>query len=272
VVYREGLPNTFDAVAVELGAKLHTPDGGIFYPVLYGLAEGDRIVTAGSFLIDAETRLNPALGSTYIGGSSGGKPGPVVVRPTTPEDKDTKVAAALAKMRPADRKLAEAQAWCPVQRDRLGVMGVPVKVKTPDGRPLYVCCESCREEAEANPTEMFQRVEELKRTRTITAPPKPATPAAPVPGLSPERLTKIRAGLDKLPPADRKRAVAQRLCPVQEKPLGLMGKPVELSLDGGTVFLCCASCEDDARADPKGILKKTEEFKKLPPILPEGKP
>ena len=160
--------------------------------------------------------------------------------------------------------------WCPVQRDRLGVMGKPVKVNVPGGRPLYVCCESCRAEAEANPSEMLDRVEELKRTRVVAT--NPATNAAPVPPLSPERLAKVLAGLDKLSPDDRKRAVTQRLCPVQEKPLGLMGKPVELVLDGGTVFLCCASCEDDARADPKGILKKAEEFKKLPPIVPEGKP
>jgi membrane fusion protein, copper/silver efflux system len=267
LVYRQTLPDTFDGVAVELGAKLAAHDGGTYYPVLSGLAEGDRVVTAGSFLIDAETRLNPALGSTYIGGSSGGKGGSQVVRPTTPEDKYTKVAAALAKLPVADRKVAEAQAWCPVQRDRLGVMGVPVKVKTPDGRPLFVCCEACRSEAEANPSGMFGRIEELKRTRTTA----PAAPPA-LPALSPERLAKVRAGLDKLTPEDRKRAVAQRMCPVQEKPLGLMGKPVEIKLDGAAVFLCCASCEDEAKADPKEMLKKVEGFKKLPPVLPEGQP
>ena len=78
--------------------------------------------------------------------------------------------------------------------------------------------------------------------------------------------------MGKLTPDDRTRAVAQRKCPIQEKPLGLMGKPVELALDGGTVFLCCASCVDDAKADPKGTRKKAEEFKKLSPILPGGTP
>src|SRR5262245_25183220 len=133
IVYREQLPNTFDGVAVELGAKLHTADGTVFYPVLSGLAEGDRVVTAGSFLIDAETRLNPALGSTYIGGSGGGRTASATIRPTTPEDRDAKVVAAFARLTAADRKIAEVQVWCPVQRDRLGVMGVPVKAKVPGG-------------------------------------------------------------------------------------------------------------------------------------------
>lgn len=279
VVYRQTLPDTYDGVAVELGPKLTAANGGTYYPVLSGLSEGERVVTAGSFLIDAETRLNPALGSTYIGGSSSNRGGPITVRPTTPEDKDTKVAAAMGRLSPADRKLAEVQTWCPVQRDRLGVMGVPVKVKTPDGRPLFVCCAECRAEAEANPAEMFNRVEELKRTRTVTPPPSadlvmpaPAAPAPTVPPITGERLARVLAGLDRLAPEDRKRAVAQRLCPIQGKPLGLMGKPVELPLDGVTVFLCCKSCADDAKVDPKGTLKKAEESKKLPPILPGGTP
>ncbi len=279
VVYRQTLPDTFDGVAVELGPKLTAANGAVYYPVLSGLSEGDRVVTAGSFLIDAETRLNPALGSTYIGGSSGGKSGGAVVRPTTPEDKDTKAVAGLGLLPPDERKIAAAQVWCPVQRDRLGVMGKPVKVKTPDGRPLYVCCEVCRAEAEANPAEMFNRVEELKRARRLSAPPSadptmptPPVPAPTAPALTGERLAKVVAGLDKLTPDERKRAVAQRLCPIQGKPLGLMGKPVELPLNGGTVFLCCKACEDDAKADPKGTLKKAEVFKKLPPILPGDKP
>jgi membrane fusion protein, copper/silver efflux system len=277
IVYRQTLPDTFDGIAVELGPKLRTADGAVYYPVLAGLAEGDRVVTTGSFLIDAETRLNPAMGSIYIGGSSGGKAAPVAVRPTTPEDKDAKVAANLRLLTPEERKLVEAQVWCPVLRDRLGSMAKPVRVKTPEGRPLFVCCEACRAEAEAAPADMFDRVEELKRTRGATPtaagdptmPPPMPLPGAP--GLSPERLAKVLAGLGKLSPEDRKRAVAQRLCPIQEKPLGLMGKPIEIKLDGRTVFLCCDSCMDDAKADPKGTLKKAEEYKKLPPILPEGK-
>ena len=153
VAYRESLPNTFDGVVVELGAKLFAADGGVYYPVLSGLSEGDRLVTAGSFLIDAETRLNPALGSIYVGGS-GGRGGGAVLRPSTPEDQDAKIVAAFAQLSPADRKLAASQTWCPVLRDRLGSMGVPIKLSL-GGRSLFVCCPTCREEAESRPEEMF---------------------------------------------------------------------------------------------------------------------
>ncbi len=268
VVYRQVLPDTFDGVAVELGAKLHAADGTVFYPVLSGLAEGDRVVTAGSFLIDAETRLNPALGSIYVGGSSGGKGGSAVVRPTTPEDKDAKAVAGLRLLPPDERKVAETQVWCPVLRDRLGVMGKPVKVKTPDGRPLYVCCPTCVAEAEAHPAEMFGSVEELKRTRTVAPPPTTSAPS-----LTPEKLAKIRENLSKLPPEDRKLAVAQRLCPVTGKQIGSMPKPVKFDLKNGRwVFLCCASCDTEALENPEKMLHKAEEFKKLPPILPGGTP
>jgi multidrug efflux pump subunit AcrA (membrane-fusion protein) len=46
----------FDMKAVTLG-----PIAGEFYPVLSGLKEGDQVVTAGTFLIDAENRLNPTM-------------------------------------------------------------------------------------------------------------------------------------------------------------------------------------------------------------------
>jgi Cu(I)/Ag(I) efflux system membrane fusion protein len=69
VVYRESSPGVFDAVEVVLGARA---DG--WYPVLSGVAAGDRVVAAGAFLVDAETRLNPAASAAYFGAS--GAPSP----------------------------------------------------------------------------------------------------------------------------------------------------------------------------------------------------
>ncbi|HVR84195.1 MAG TPA: efflux RND transporter periplasmic adaptor subunit [Planctomycetota bacterium] len=64
VVFVDRGHGTFDATLVELGLR-----AGEYYPVLRGLAAGDRVVTAGAFLLDAETRLNPAAGVLYFGAS-----------------------------------------------------------------------------------------------------------------------------------------------------------------------------------------------------------
>lgn len=55
IVYVEVMPGVYDSRAVQLG---HRTEG--FYPVVEGLALGDRVVSRGSFLIDAEARLNPS--------------------------------------------------------------------------------------------------------------------------------------------------------------------------------------------------------------------
>ena len=54
VVYVETDPGVFEGREVVLG-----PVSGDVYPVLEGLASGEKVATAGSFLIDAENRLNP---------------------------------------------------------------------------------------------------------------------------------------------------------------------------------------------------------------------
>lgn len=56
---------SFDMRALKLGAlaKEYSTDGkerGEYYPVLEGLKDGERVVTEGAFLVDAENRLNPA--------------------------------------------------------------------------------------------------------------------------------------------------------------------------------------------------------------------
>ena len=93
IVYRESLPGVYEGTLVSVGPRMAGPDGVTFYPVLSGLSAGDRIVTSGSFLVDAETRLNPAAGSIYFGGSGGGATGGGVttVRPSTPEDARSKM-------------------------------------------------------------------------------------------------------------------------------------------------------------------------------------
>lgn len=69
--------------------------------------------------------------------------------------------AALEKLAPEDRAVAEKQQRCPVTNEPLGSMGVPIKVMVKD-QPVFVCCASCKAKVEAKPDEMLKKVEELK--------------------------------------------------------------------------------------------------------------
>ncbi len=167
IVYRQSLPNTFEGVEVSVGPSMSGPDGAVFYPVMRGLMPGDLVVTSGSFLVDAETRLNPAAGSIYFGGSGGSQERSSVttVRPSTPEDPDAKIKAALAKLPPEDRTLAEAQRFCPIlPASRLGSMGAPVKLMVA-GEPLFICCNNCKENALKNSADTLAKVKKLRDTK-----------------------------------------------------------------------------------------------------------
>jgi YHS domain-containing protein len=170
IVYVEREPGQFEGVQVELG-----PRSGGFYPVVKGLLPGDRIAAAGSFLIDAETRLNPAAAATYLGASGGPQSG----------------------------------------------RGSSVEIRG--------------QETKADP----KGDGELMR------------PSA-------DDLTNI----DKLAPADRELAIAQRLCPVSGEPLGSMGAPHKMTIKGQTIFLCCKGCDSDVNKEPDRFLKKVTELKK----------
>lgn len=60
-----------------------------------------------------------------------------------------KMKAELAKLSPEDAASAEKQHVCLVTDKMLGTMGPPLKVDV-DGKPIWICCEGCREELLAN--------------------------------------------------------------------------------------------------------------------------
>ena len=55
IVYVEAEPGVFEGRKVVLG-----PRSGDLFPVLEGLAPGEKVAATGAFLIDAESRINPA--------------------------------------------------------------------------------------------------------------------------------------------------------------------------------------------------------------------
>lgn len=79
---------------------------------------------------------------------------------------------------------------------------------------------------------------------------------------------KIEAAFSKLPKSDRTLADGQRYCPMMDKiRLGAMGTPVKVMIDGKPIFLCCAGCEADAKADGKKALASVEKLKKAAAAL-----
>ncbi|MCE9544808.1 MAG: efflux RND transporter periplasmic adaptor subunit [Planctomycetia bacterium] len=162
IVYREASPGVFEGVLVTIGPRMIGADSGVFYPVITGLHAGDRIVTHGSFLVDAETRLNPAAGSIYFGSAgSTAKTTSTTVRPSTPTDADAKVQQALDKLAPEDRALVRAQQTCPVlDGSRLGAMGTPIKVILA-GQPVFLCCPGCKDKALADPQKTLAAAKKL---------------------------------------------------------------------------------------------------------------
>jgi RND family efflux transporter MFP subunit len=255
IVFRQGdSPSVFDAVQVELGPLITGPNDTAFYPVLKGLQAGDIIVTVGSYLLDAETKVSGAAGSIYYGGTgAGSQSGPSTgasVRPSTPEDEDLKVSAGLAKLSTPDRKLAEAQRICPIQGTRLGSMGTPLKLVL-KGEAVFLCCKGCEKDALTEPEKTLRKVEELKQAKG-----KPPTAS------SSSKETRVKAALAKLSDEDRKLVEAQKYCVIEQgNLLGSMGTPVKVVIQGKPVFLCCPSCEEEANAHPEQSLATVEKLR-----------
>ncbi len=134
VVYVERMPGTFDGVEVALG-----PRCGGYYPVLRGVEAGDQVVTAGAFLLDAETRLNPSIAASYFGAGRRSSTAPAADVPQPTKD-----------LTAEDKALAAKQKVCPVTGEPLDSMGGPVKVVV-NGRTVFVCCEGCETPLRKNP-------------------------------------------------------------------------------------------------------------------------
>lgn len=136
LVYVEDQPGQYHLVQPKLG-----PRAGDFYPVLAGLAEGDRVVVRGNFLLDSQFQIS-------------GKPS-LLAPPQDPEP------AAIAHLSPEDRKLVLAQKVCPVTGAELGSMGEPYKI-TVGNRDVFLCCQGCEGEVRQDADRLLKKLDEAK--------------------------------------------------------------------------------------------------------------
>jgi len=151
VVYVESGPGMFDGVQVTLG-----PRAADYYPILGGLEEGQRVVTAGAFLIDAETKLNPSLAAGYFGASRIAA-SEAVGESASPAGSDDSALAGLADLLAPDRTLALIQRTCPVTGKSLGSMGTPARVEM-EGRVVFLCCGGCEGPFKKNPQKYLSKL------------------------------------------------------------------------------------------------------------------
>jgi Cu(I)/Ag(I) efflux system membrane fusion protein len=77
------------------------------------------------------------------------------------------------------------------------------------------------------------------------------------PAAGADDAAKIAEAMAELSPEDRAAAMKQKTCPVSDEPLGAMGKPMKVELEGGkSLFICCGGCRKKVMSDPAKYLAK----------------
>jgi hypothetical protein len=66
----------------------------------------------------------------------------------------------------------------------------------------------------------------------------------------------VVTALSQLSADDRPAALAQKVCPVTDQPLGSMGKPPKITVEGQQLFLCCQGCDEQLLKEPAKFLAK----------------
>lgn len=75
----------------------------------------------------------------------------------------------------------------------------------------------------------------------------PAQPPVRETSESDKEQAEINEALAKLSPDDRALAEKQKTCPVTDEPLGSMGTPIKVTVEGREAFVCCEGCVDELK-------------------------
>jgi len=258
VVYVETDPGRFEIRSVVLG-----PSSGDAIAILEGVTEGEQVACSGNFLIDSQMQLagNPSLID------------PTKAKPRAEPDeaKSAELIAAFSKLSADDRALAKKQGTCPVADFALGSMGTPIKVDV-NGTPVFICCEGCRESLLEEPDKYLAKLAEHPTAENAPKdiPHTDLPPIGTMQMLEPQfELPQMQApeanageaeatakALADLSSTDRTLAERQKVCPVTDMPLGSMGTPIKVSVNGRPVFICCEGCRERLLAEPVKYLAK----------------
>lgn len=89
-------------------------------------------------------------------------PAPPTPAAAADAQEEADIQEARAELSPEDRRLVEAQEFCPMMpAKRLGVMGAPIKVMVKD-QPVFVCCKGCVRKAQKDADKTLATVADLK--------------------------------------------------------------------------------------------------------------
>jgi YHS domain-containing protein len=103
----------------------------------------------------------------------------------------------------------------------------------------------------------------IKEAPKATEPGNPPKVEGPKEGASldgsPAKLTAEElAAIKELPAAEQAVAIKQAICPVSNHHLGSMEKPLKVTAEGRTFYLCCEGCEEELKANPKAVVAKLD--------------
>jgi Heavy metal binding domain len=154
IVYVESVPGMFDGILVTLGEQQ-----GSLVEVQSGLKTGQRVVALASFLVDAESRLNPSLATQYFGANSQASSPPPL-----PKKKSESTQLTL-DLTGDELAFVLKQRNCPVTDEPLGSMGNPIIIEV-TGRKIAICCRGCEDSIREAPEKYFAKVDAVSRNTT----------------------------------------------------------------------------------------------------------
>ena len=141
----------------------------------------------------------------------------------------------LAGLSAADRQPVAQQGICPVTETPLGDHGDPIKLVL-NNQPVYVCCEGCIQRVQNDPHGYVQKTAHILQANFF-ANNVPGNARA-VQQVSQRPAVSVTTATAADVPAIR----AQGVCPVIDEPLGEMGAPIKVTVNGRAMFVCCQGC------------------------------